>query len=192
MKWLLALLVALVVPPVVHAQPPKIVVAPSGETRMVAGSVVVVVKPDGTMIISGPTVDLTLSTRTGPGPIIPPGPIVPPGPGPIVPPGPGPVDPLAEALTGIWGGLRGNPATLARYITALETVAALTDQCKTKADLSATLRAHNPLAPGDLRELRDTIADSLTATIGADDGPLDHEKIKSWFARVIGILKTLK
>lgn len=175
-----------------QAEPPKIRVTPGGNTVITVGETTVTVSGDGTLIIKGPAVDLTINSD-GPGP-------KPPVPNPPAPQPPAP-DTLGPALRGLWGGLQ-EPQQVesARALAAAWKFAADVGEnpalSKTAGDIVAAFRtkAKTLPRPGALVSIQERIQTEVEA-LAPDQAkaltPENRGALVALFKKIATILESL-
>lgn len=161
----------------VAATPPRVEITPNG-TTLTQGGLVVRILPDGSITIKSPSIDLTIPS-TGNEVPLPPAPIR---------------DPLADALSGIYGGLQEptksiNAAALAKAYRGIEwedgmTIGAIAGQLK------------GIVPTGQFGPIRERIGREVAATLGSDPTAIlsapKRIEAEALFARLANILMGLK
>ena len=156
--------------------PPSVSVSPTGEVTIKSGVNLVTVKSDGSVIVKGPSVDLSFPGGNGPAPE-------------ILPDQP---DPLHEIIGTLYGSLVDDAK--AEKARALQTTwlkaVSLVDKVETLGELTTKLKAVQTLKDDDLAPIRERIRDEIGNILGKDPkATLDKAKARALFSRIAAALE---
>ena len=153
--------------------PPAVSVSPTGEVSIKSGANLVIIKPDGSVVVKGPSVDLAFPGGNGPAPAP-----------EILPDQP---DPLHEAIGTLYGSLQEeSKAEKAKALQATWLKAiALVESSATLGDFTQKLKVLQTLKDDDLAPIRERIRDEIAAVLGRDPkATLDKAKARALFSRI--------
>lgn len=158
--------------------PPSVSVSPTGEVSVKSGANLVIIKADGSVVVRGPSVDLTFPGGNGP----------PPAPE-ILPDQP---DPLHEAIGTLYGSLQ--EESKAEKAKALASIwlksIPLVDKSETLGDFTQKLKVLQTLKDDDLAPIRERIRDEIASVLGRDPkATLDKAKARALFSRIAAALE---
>jgi hypothetical protein len=156
--------------------PPSVSVSPTGEVTIKSGVNLVTVKTDGSVIVKGPSVDLSFPGGNGPAPE-------------ILPNQP---DPLHEIIGTLYGSLQeeGKEAKVRELQTTWLKAVSLVDKVETLGELTTKLKAVQTLRDDDLIPIRERIRDEIGNILGKDPkATLDKAKARALFSRIAAALE---
>jgi hypothetical protein len=136
----------------------------------------VTVKTDGSVIVKGPSVDLSFPGGNGPAPE-------------ILPNQP---DPLHEIIGTLYGSLQeeGKEAKVRELQTTWLKAVSLVDKVETLGELTTKLKAVQTLRDDDLIPIRERIRDEIGNILGKDPkATLDKAKARALFSRIAAALE---
>lgn len=153
--------------------PPSVSVSPTGDVSIKSGANLVTIKADGSVVVKGPSVDLSFPGGNGPAPAP-----------EVLPDQP---DPLHEAIGTLYGSLQeeGKEAKARALQTTWLKAVSLVDKVETLGELTTKLKAVQTLKDDDLAPIRERIRDEIGAVLGKDPkATLDKAKARALFSRI--------
>ena len=174
-----------------QAEPPKIIISPAGETVIKSALATITLKADGSVLIKGPNIDLTLPGNAAPVDPIAPSDPVKPTPAPVDPIAPE-ADPLVELVGTLYGSLQEEGK--AEKTKALSQVwlkaVALVDKAETVGDIVAEMNKIQTLKAEDIKPIREYLRDEVLKELGnKSSAKLEKAKARALFARIAAALE---